>query len=394
MRKRDAATSLNPLPEAMTSPEDVHTFPTSDRTHPSDTPEIDFPLADAFFAEAIARRTLSHGYILKGPAAGPMYRLALQIARIVNCRRARLLSEPRTAENGKRLEDLACGECTDCRWVEQNAHPAVLTISRLTYLVSETGGDLSPDDLEKLAKKGRAATQIKAEQVDRLLAQLGLSSEHTRVVIFTDAEERPATQPSDVIAPFEWRSVAANQEKSFHIRPLERRLFNHASANRFLKTLEEPPPRTLFFFITETEEQILETIVSRCQVIPCRMLRTPDVPLSISDPERAFLKDFLRRLSGDMDAVQAVEEFEGFFIRERGLTALQSLDSLQVYLRESYRHQSYQEQSGRLFTEAGFLAYRRIQEHVDIARRQISDLVNEGQTLLNLFLTIGCPEFL
>ncbi|HRR32628.1 MAG TPA: hypothetical protein P5026_00865 [Kiritimatiellia bacterium] len=40
---------------------------------------------------------------------------------------------------------------------------------------------------------------------------------------------------------------------------------NEASANVFLKTLEEPPERTLFLLLTDTPQQLLPTIVSRCQ---------------------------------------------------------------------------------------------------------------------------------
>ena len=42
---------------------------------------------------------------------------------------------------------------------------------------------------------------------------------------------------------------------------------NESSANAFLKTLEEPPPRTLFMLLTELPEKLLPTIVSRCQRI-------------------------------------------------------------------------------------------------------------------------------
>ena len=42
---------------------------------------------------------------------------------------------------------------------------------------------------------------------------------------------------------------------------------NDSSGNAFLKTLEEPPPRTLFLLLTELPEQVLTTIVSRCQRI-------------------------------------------------------------------------------------------------------------------------------
>ena len=37
------------------------------------------------------------------------------------------------------------------------------------------------------------------------------------------------------------------------------------SANAFLKTLEEPTPQTIFLLLTDSPEQILPTIISRCQ---------------------------------------------------------------------------------------------------------------------------------
>lgn len=42
---------------------------------------------------------------------------------------------------------------------------------------------------------------------------------------------------------------------------------NDASANAFLKTLEEPPDKTLFLLLSDSPQQLLPTIVSRCQRI-------------------------------------------------------------------------------------------------------------------------------
>ncbi len=42
---------------------------------------------------------------------------------------------------------------------------------------------------------------------------------------------------------------------------------NFAAANAFLKTLEEPPPRSIFFLLTDSPQFLLPTIVSRCQRI-------------------------------------------------------------------------------------------------------------------------------
>ncbi|MGE5943821.1 MAG: ATP-binding protein [Flavobacteriales bacterium] len=42
---------------------------------------------------------------------------------------------------------------------------------------------------------------------------------------------------------------------------------NSACANKLLKLIEEPPSKTIFILITEDEEQIINTIKSRCQIL-------------------------------------------------------------------------------------------------------------------------------
>jgi DNA polymerase-3 subunit delta' len=46
---------------------------------------------------------------------------------------------------------------------------------------------------------------------------------------------------------------------------------NTAAANKLLKLIEEPPEKTIFLLITENEDQIINTIKSRCQALhfPC-----------------------------------------------------------------------------------------------------------------------------
>lgn len=48
---------------------------------------------------------------------------------------------------------------------------------------------------------------------------------------------------------------------------------NDASANAFLKTLEEPPEKTLFLLLSDAPQQLLPTIVSRCQRIDLDEMR-------------------------------------------------------------------------------------------------------------------------
>src|SRR5690349_16128164 len=47
--------------------------------------------------------------------------------------------------------------------------------------------------------------------------------------------------------------------------------------NKLLKVIEEPPPNTLFLLVAENESLILQTILSRCQLIKVPPLRTKDI---------------------------------------------------------------------------------------------------------------------
>ena len=47
--------------------------------------------------------------------------------------------------------------------------------------------------------------------------------------------------------------------------------------NKLLKLIEEPPPNTLFILVAENEEQIIQTILSRCQLVKVPMLDAKEV---------------------------------------------------------------------------------------------------------------------
>jgi DNA polymerase III subunit delta' len=75
---------------------------------------------------------------------------------------------------------------------------------------------------------------------------------------------------------------------------------NEEAANCFLKTLEEPPPRSVLILIGSTPDRQLQTIVSRCQVIRFAPLLPQLVEELLQDQgvEDAALRTRLVRLSG------------------------------------------------------------------------------------------------
>lgn len=325
------------------------------------------PIAARYFIQALQSHTLAHGYVLKGVNLPEMYSMALDIAKILNCS-----NRPSAIK--------ACGVCQNCRWIEQNSHPAVNTISRLTYLVSDHGGDLSEEDLHRLAKKGTQQTQIKAEQISRLLGQLSVSSQYCRVILFVDAEELPASVPSAVVPPSEWRAMPGNEEKSFHLRPLERRLFNAASANRFLKTLEEPPPNTLFFFLTDSDESLLETIISRCQVLPFFHTVSEEAN-QLPEAYGSFFQQLQNELRQCRDFYPLVQRFQSFLVDQEGLSLQQGLSLFQRYLHQGFQHQE--------LSPAAFKAYRQVQQHLEHAHKMLQAKTNAEQTMNHLFYQLS-----
>lgn len=109
-----------------------------------------------------------------------------------------------------------CGACSSCRWVAQGNHP----------------------DLQWI-KPASENSAIKVEQIRHVLHVSAYSSYSggRRVVVIQDADR-----------------------------------MTEAAANSLLKTLEESPDGLTFILITESPDNVLPTIKSRCQQIPFRPL--------------------------------------------------------------------------------------------------------------------------
>ena len=63
---------------------------------------------------------------------------------------------------------------------------------------------------------------------------------------------------------------------------------NTSAANKLLKLLEEPPEKTVFLLVTEDEEQLINTIVSRCQILHFPVLSEKDIADALVVNENSF----------------------------------------------------------------------------------------------------------
>lgn len=69
---------------------------------------------------------------------------------------------------------------------------------------------------------------------------------------------------------------------------------NTEASNKLLKLLEEPPAKTVFILIAENEKNILQTILSRCQVLKFPPLNTSEIQEALiqreqCDPQEAIM---------------------------------------------------------------------------------------------------------
>jgi DNA polymerase-3 subunit delta' len=103
--------------------------------------------------------------------------------------------------------------------------------------------------------------------------------------------------------------------------------FNAASANSFLKTLEEPPPGAILLLVATGTDRQLPTILSRCQVVRFGPLASADLSAvlaeqGIEDPAR---RERLARLAGgSVSRALALDDDAIWTVREElisGLTA-------------------------------------------------------------------------
>jgi DNA polymerase-3 subunit delta' len=83
-----------------------------------------------------------------------------------------------------------------------------------------------------------------------------------------------------------------------------------AAANAFLKTLEEPPPATHIFLLSEQPEQLLETILSRCVQVTLRPT-APHEPsaseASVAELIRTFFERKKPNLTGGLWLAQQIQ---------------------------------------------------------------------------------------
>lgn len=151
-------------------------------------------------------------------------------------------------------DDGGCGQCAACTRVRRRSHP----------------------DLHLVEPEGTAG--YLAEQVRQIIHDVSLAPVEGpyKIYIFESAD-----------------------------------LFNDASANAFLKTLEEPPDDVVIILMAHTYDRVLPTIASRCQVVRFRRIPPSEAAGVLVSQTGADLQEATAALAAAGGVVARARDFLG-----------------------------------------------------------------------------------
>jgi DNA polymerase-3 subunit delta' len=176
----------------------------------------------------------------------------------------------------------ACGECASCGWFVQGNHPDYRRVrpEAMEDEAPAAEGEESGEADKKSKSSKTASKDIKIEQVRALADFMNISTHRQglRVVVLYPAEA-----------------------------------LNMPASNALLKTLEEPPPGTVFLLASNGLDRLLPTILSRCRKFALPM------------PDHAAALAWLE--------AQGVQDADGW-LREQGGAPLAALSQAETGSRE------------------------------------------------------------
>lgn len=218
---------------------------------------------------AVREGRIAHAYCLWGAEGIGKDALALEFAKTLNC------EHPRTLNDG--LE--ACDECKSCHQAAQLQHPNIQFVFSLPAGKSTSSEEKGTSPILRLSD----------DQIQLIQEQMRLKSTNPyhNITIPNAAQIRIASI-RDVKKQI---SMSPPQRGRRFVIVSEADAMNQEAANAFLKTLEEPSSEVTIILTTSRREQILSTILSRCQQIRCDALFDEDIAHALAERESVPLEE-------------------------------------------------------------------------------------------------------
>lgn len=224
---------------------------------------------------------ISHTQLFIGPEGSGKLTMALAYARYINC-----LNRTKTD---------ACGICPSCVKFDKLSHPDLQFI----YPVANTTAAEGLKSNSKPQSKNFISSWKELNEERK--GYISLTDWYEKIRIENKQGIINAEDCNEVIKTFSYRSFES--EYAVIIVWMAEKLY-HSAAPKLLKILEEPPEKSLIILIAENSEQLLNTIISRSQLVKFKKLPTDTI------------QEALIRLNGanQDDALAAAIQADGNYI--------------------------------------------------------------------------------
>ncbi len=238
--------------------------------------------------EMVQLNRLSHALLFLGKQGSGALPLALAFAQFLVCEKVNGKSasnqqsaslfgfdEPVLQSNVISSFDDACDECSACNKARQMIHPDI----HFSYpVIPKKSGD-KPKSADFISEWREFTRQNPYGNVFDWLQFINAENKQGNIT---------AEECNDIIRQFSLKSF----ESEYKILLMWMPEYLGKEGNKLLKLIEEPPANTLFVLVAESEEQILQTILSRTQLVKIPLLENTEVEEALiernqSQPEQA-----------------------------------------------------------------------------------------------------------
>lgn len=204
-----------------------------------------------YLIDSVQHNRISHAQLFLGPEGCGNLALALAYAQYVVCQ--------------QRQATDSCGECAACRKSQKMIHPDI------HYTYPTIGTKVKSTDF---LKEWRQAVQQNCYQNAYQWLQ-HLKADNKQGNITTD-------ECDDVVRKLSLMPYEANYKILIIWLPE----YLGKEGNRLLKIIEEPPPNTLFLLVAENADLIINTILSRTQLLRIPRLSAADLSRALQQQRR------------------------------------------------------------------------------------------------------------
>ena len=219
--------------------------------------------------ELMQQNRLAHALLFLGKEGTGALSLALAFAQFVVCEKVNRNRAGVTSASLFGAEEPAalpvllaesCGQCASCSKAAAYVHPDI----HFSYPVVSKKAGTPPISTDYITEWREFIRSYPYGNVYDWLQFIGAENKQGNIT---------ANECNDIIRKLNLKSFES--EYKILVMWLPEYLGNEG--NKLLKLIEEPPPNTLFILVAENETLILQTILSRCQLIKVPWLENADI---------------------------------------------------------------------------------------------------------------------